>query len=141
MQVKTRSVVDEMLSLDWAVAAEVSPLKDQPGTYTLAGLFFPTAYAMGDEWAGDFGMVEVTGAKMGMPDDWMKEEERVWRGGHAYPFTVEDLQFWRSKQNDRFFVSLEVNARELAIVRHMAHLARLLGHRALVGEFSPTDAG
>jgi hypothetical protein len=139
MQVNTRNDAEEMLSLNWAVAAEVRPHTDNPGLFSLAGLFFTTAFAMGDEWAWEYDMQEISAASLTVPEDWMAGQEQIWGPEHGCPFTIEDMRFWRDELHNRCFVSLEVNARELALVRQMAQLARARGHGELVGEYSPID--
>lgn len=126
-------------SIRWAVAAHVRPRTDNPGIFHLAGLFFPTSYSTGEEWADEYHLDKVSDVRIGRPDDWMSAQETVWGADYAFPYDIAGLRFWSDEQSDRYFVSVEVGAQELAIVRHMAHLAHVLGHDSLAGGFSASD--
>ncbi|WP_168795268.1 hypothetical protein [Paraburkholderia aromaticivorans] len=127
-------VVEELLAMDWVVAAEVTRISES-SEFVLHGLFFPVDYAMGDEWANDFGLDEVEAATLASPADWMSQQERngIFVPG-TYPVEPCDLRFWRQTAPERYFVTLEVNAREFSIVRHIASCARSLGLGRLIGE-------
>ena len=125
--------VEEMMTLDWVVAAEVNPA----GYFAFApcGLFFPVAYATEDEWAGDLGLDEVEGGRLVEPRDWMAQQESSLElPPGSYPHTPGGLRFWREASTGRFFMTLEVNAREFAIARQMAAMARKQGLLSLIAE-------
>lgn len=125
--------VEEMMSLDWVVAAEVNPAGCL--AFTPRGLFFPVAYATEDEWAGDLGLDEVEGGCLVEPQDWMAaQESSLDLAPGSYPHAPGGLRFWREASTGRFFMTLEVNRREFAIARQMAAMARRQGLLSLIAE-------
>ncbi|AJX33164.1 hypothetical protein [Burkholderia oklahomensis] len=125
--------VEELMSMDWVVAAEVNVAGYF--AFTPRGLFFPVAYATEDEWAGDLGLDEVEGGRLVEPHDWMAQQESSLELAQgSYPHTPGGLRFWREASTGRFFMTLEVNAREFAIVRQMAAMARRRGLLSLIAE-------
>lgn len=129
----------DRLSKDFVIAAEVKRNLNGEG-FVLQGVFFPVDYANGDEWASDFGCEEVRDGRFAVPVDWMSQQET--RGVFApgtYPVDPGEHRFWRMSVPDRYFVTLEVTAREFLIVRHIAASIRAMGMLHLIGEYAPTE--
>lgn len=132
--------VEELMSMDWVVAAEVN----MAGyfAFTPRGLFFPVAYATEDEWAGDLGLDEVAGGRLVEPQDWMaRQESSLEFAPGSYPHIPGGLRFWREASTGRFFMTLEVNRREFAIARQMAAMARKQGLLSLIAEEQAFSGG
>jgi hypothetical protein len=124
----------EVLSLVWTVAAEVTPSR-LDDVFVPNCLFFPVAHANAHEWAADFGLQEFESSGLETPADWMTREEAagVFEIG-TYPVEPDGMRYWSQATPERFFVTLEVNEREFALVRQAAGLARRCGLGHMIGE-------
>ncbi|MFL9964560.1 hypothetical protein PQR02_26535 [Paraburkholderia sediminicola] len=130
----TEDVAEALMKMEWVVAAEVVAATADFG-FVPSGLFFPVAHNSGDEWAAEFGMDEIPWASFLEPYDWMaREESSLKLPPGSYPSSPGSSQFWRQLTSGKCYVTLEVNAREFAIVRQMAAVARKRGLLPLIAD-------